>query len=129
MTDFDSKDYEVGYKRPPAEHQFKTGQSGNPKGRPKLIKDFKTDLREELEEIIVVQEGGKSKPITKQRALIKKLLLKALGGELGAQKTLASLIALHLSDVESGAEGLSDEDQKLLDKYVYKNKKEDNNSD
>lgn len=76
-------DYEVGYKRPPREHQFKPGQSGNPKGRPKLIKDFKTDLREELEEIITIQEGGKSKPITKQRALIKKLLVKALGGELG----------------------------------------------
>lgn len=127
MTDFDSKDYEVGYKRPPSEHQFKPGKSGNIKGRPKLIKNFKTDLREELEEIIMVQEGGKSKPITKQRALIKKLLLKALGGDLGAQKTLASLIALHLNDDTSEAEGLSAEDQKLLEKYVYKNIKEKNN--
>lgn len=27
--------YEVGYSRPPAEHRFKKGTSGNPKGRPK----------------------------------------------------------------------------------------------
>lgn len=27
-------DYEVGYRRPPAETQFKKGQSGNPRGRP-----------------------------------------------------------------------------------------------
>ncbi|MHC4117020.1 MAG: DUF5681 domain-containing protein [Planctomycetota bacterium] len=28
------EDYEVGYKKPPKEHQFKPGQSGNPKGPP-----------------------------------------------------------------------------------------------
>ena len=27
--------YRVGYKRPPAEHRFRKGQSGNPAGRPK----------------------------------------------------------------------------------------------
>jgi len=121
------KDYEVGYKRPPANHQFKTGQSGNPKGRPKLVKAFKADLREELEELITIQEGGKSRQITKQRALIKKLLLKALGGDLGAQKALTSLIALHLDDAESELESLSAEDQQLLEKYIYNNKKEKEN--
>jgi hypothetical protein len=29
------RDYEVGNKKPPKEHQFKPGQSGNPKGQPK----------------------------------------------------------------------------------------------
>ncbi|MDD3012279.1 MAG: DUF5681 domain-containing protein [Candidatus Gastranaerophilales bacterium] len=124
MEDNNNNNYEVGYKRPPTEHQFKPGHSGNAKGRPKLIKEFKTDLREELEEIIIVQEGGKSKPITKQRALIKKLIFKALGGELGAQKALTSLIAFHLDDTTSEVKDLSVEDQKLLDKYIYKNGKE-----
>jgi len=33
-TDRDPEDYEVGYRKPPAEFRFKKGVSGNPKGRP-----------------------------------------------------------------------------------------------
>ena len=31
----DSDDYEVGYGKPPKEHQFRPGESGNPRGQPK----------------------------------------------------------------------------------------------
>ena len=112
------KDYKVGYKKPPTEHQFKKGQSGNPKGRPKLIKDFKSDLKEELETIISVQIDGKTKAITKQQALIKKLLNKALNGEIGALRTLTNLIAIHLKPTDIQSEELSQEDKELLEKYI-----------
>ena len=120
--DSTKKDYEVGYKKPPTKNQFKKGQSGNPKGRPKLVKDFKTDLKEELESIISVQIDGKIKPITKQQAIIKKLLSKALNGELGALRTLTKLIALHLNVSESDIDELLDEDAKLFDKYFVERK-------
>ena len=42
----------VGYKRPPKHTQFKPGQSGNPRGRGKNTRNFKTDLVEELREQI-----------------------------------------------------------------------------
>ena len=46
-------DYEVGYGKPPRKSQFKPGQSGNPKGRPKGRKGFSTILVEELSEDLV----------------------------------------------------------------------------
>ena len=35
----------VGYGKPPLHSRFTRGQSGNPKGRPKGVRNFKTDVR------------------------------------------------------------------------------------
>lgn len=74
----------VGYKKPPKHTQFKSGQSGNPRGRPKGTRNLATDLKEELQEKILVTEGGKQRETTKQRAMIKSLLAKALKGDVRA---------------------------------------------
>ncbi len=68
-----SEDYEIGYGKPPEHTQFKKGQSGNSKGRPKGSKNLTADRTEELAEMIVVTEGGRRRPISKQRAMIKSL--------------------------------------------------------
>jgi hypothetical protein len=45
-----SRDYEVGYKKPPPHTRFKPGESGNPAGRPKSI-TFSEAMRTLLAEI------------------------------------------------------------------------------
>ena len=75
------KTYKVGYKKPPTATQFPPGQSGNPKGRPKGTKNLQTDLQEEFQEDIQIHAGGQTTVISKQRALIKRLMENALKGK------------------------------------------------
>jgi hypothetical protein len=84
--------YKVGYGKPPKARQFKRGKSGNPKGRPKGSLNLATDLTAELGEHITVREDGRSRKVSKQRALIKSLMAKALQGDIRA---MASLLALY----------------------------------
>lgn len=95
-------DYKIGYKKPPKHTQFQKGQSGNPKGRPKGVKNIATDIKEELEEFVTITEGGQSFQVTKQRALIKSLLVKATQGNVSAAQTLLTLKAhVEQSDLNS----------------------------
>lgn len=107
----------IGYATPPVETQWKKGTSGNPRGRKKGSVNFKTDLMQELSEIIAVTEGGKPKRITKQRALIKALLTKGMKGDVRAANAVIGWSAKVLAS-ELGApadEPLTSEEQALLD--------------
>jgi len=95
--------YDVGYKRPPKSTQFKKGQSGNPKGRPKGTKDLKTDLAEELQERVLVKEGSTERKISKQRAMVKSLMAKAMKGDARAIG-LAYNMVLRLFDLDEDEE-------------------------
>ena len=70
--------YKVGYCKPSKDAQWKKGQSGNPGGRPKGSKSYKTLLAEEGRERITIVKGGKPKRITIKRAIVKRAYHKAL---------------------------------------------------
>lgn len=126
------KNYKVGYKHPPKEYQFKPGQSGNPKGRPKVEKkDFYTDLVEELQKPITITENGERKTLTRQQALIKQLVSSALSGNsVALQKLLISLmskIPKQIMDLEEFS--MSDTDIEIIMNYLLENNKGEKNND
>ena len=83
---------QVGYGRPPKHTRFKSGQSGNLKGRPKGTLNMATVLARTLRARVVVNENGRRKTITKLEAAIQQLTNKAASGELKALQLLAGLV-------------------------------------
>ena len=109
-----SKDYAVGYRKPPKATRFKPGQSGNPKGRLKGSPNLASDLSAELGEQITVREGGQARYISKQRALIKSLMAKALQGDVRATTALLALYARVISEPPEDENGSVEEHELLI---------------
>jgi acyl-CoA synthetase (AMP-forming)/AMP-acid ligase II len=81
----------TGYKRPPVEHQFPKGKSGNPSGRRKGQRNLATVLDEVLAQTVKVKHGNKSEVMTKGEACIKILMSKAHNGDHRAVEALTTL--------------------------------------
>lgn len=87
-----SGDYEVGYRKPPVATRFQKGTGGNRKGRRKGQKNFKTQLLEELAQLVVLNENGKPVRMTKLKAVIKALTHKAMKGDTRAVAQILDLV-------------------------------------
>jgi hypothetical protein len=110
-----SKEYEVGYGKPPKRTRFEQGKSGNPKGRPKKERGMSTMLRQILNEPMHVTLKGKRRKVSTQTAILLRLTEKSLSGDLRSISTLLSLRAQHLGE-EEGVQSteLSEEELQIL---------------
>jgi hypothetical protein len=110
---------QVGYRNPPAVTQFKKGQSGNPKGRPKGVLNASTVLAQTLREKVVVNENGRRKTITKWNAAFKQIVNKAASGDLRAFQLVMMLEAKTCeSQRQPNTKALNESDKKIMESIV-----------
>ena len=92
----------VGYGKPPLKTQFKKGQSGNPKGRPKGTRNFDTDVKEMLAlPVPIDREGARRKKISTQQATLWRLREKALKGDTRAMDRVIDLAKTLNADADT----------------------------
>ena len=107
--------YKVGYKKPPQEYRFKKGKSGNPSGKPKRPKPYKSEnvferesdaiLREELNRQYKVKSGNREKRMSAKRALIRQNIQESLRGNRACLKLLmAKMDRIEAGDVAQNKE-------------------------
>jgi len=120
VSDHGADKSKIGYGRPPAEHQFKPGVSGNPKGRAPGSRSFIADLEEELRERVQVSENGKKTLVTKQRLLTKSMVNKGIKGDTRAAKLTIDQIARHTPGQQDASDPapLSETDDAILRGFV-----------
>lgn len=80
----DLPEYKVGYGHPPKDKQFKRGQSGNPKGRPKHPVTVKESLNKIMSTYVTVTEDGVRKKKTILELSMKKYANELLKGNMKA---------------------------------------------
>jgi hypothetical protein len=113
------EDDKVGYRKPPTRTRFQPGVSGNPAGRRKGSVNLKTDLRSELSERIHVREGERSLKISKQRAMLKAMVAKALKGDARAATVVLMLVGrLFEPEVSEEVPALTSDDQAILERFL-----------
>jgi len=87
----------IGFGRPPIEHRFKPGQSGNPKGRPKKKQDEAAMLEmaklvmDEAGRPVTARIGDKTVTLPALEAMLRNLMKQALQGDRHAQSMILKL--------------------------------------
>ncbi|MDO8433560.1 MAG: DUF5681 domain-containing protein [Candidatus Binatus sp.] len=121
MEDKDDPNYRVGYRRPPRQHQFKKGQSGNPKGRPRGSKGSKTLLRKILAQKVAVNEQGQQRSISMLEVVLKQWINKAARGDYRSIRLLLENIPAlekHLPESRKKSGGISDKTAEAIMKAL-----------
>ena len=94
------KNYEVGYSRPPKTKQFRKGQSGNPKGRPKGSKNMSSLFLEVASRKVTITESGRTRRVSLLDAVLTQMATGAAKGDRHSRRDFLQF----LSTIEAKAE-------------------------
>jgi hypothetical protein len=79
-----TREYDIGYRKPPKHSRFRPGQSGNPKGRPKGARSLNTLAREVFGQTVIVKTAGGERKMNAVELGLNKLRELAARGDLKA---------------------------------------------
>jgi hypothetical protein len=115
-----SEESDVGYGKPPKRSQFKKGESGNPRGRPKGSKNLMTLIKRELDSQITVEQNGKKRKIRRKEALVKSLVNDALKGKDRPREKIFDFVErAEKTDVEQPSQSvLAQRDTQILERFL-----------
>lgn len=117
-----SEKNKCGFCIPPKEHQYKKGQSGNPQGRPRGVRNRNTIVREQMSrKITLTTPDGVSRHISTKEGIIAKQTNKALQGDLDSAKWIFGLSDAADAEYEAMSKArdtLSQDDKKILEQYI-----------
>lgn len=111
-------DYDVGYRKPPAQHRFQPGNKANPKGRRKGSRNRKLVIQDVLFDPVTVRENGETKKMPALEAVLKKTLAKALTGDNKAALTIIGIAqreGILSPEQEEAVEDMSASDLAILE--------------
>lgn len=117
---------DVGYGQPPTHSQFKKGASGNPKGRPRGAKNFRTELNKVLNETFPIEVQGRKRRIKTTEVILRTQRKKAFQGDPRASATMLRYAEMEqqredVAAAEKAQRDVEAEDIALLQAFLLRN--------
>jgi hypothetical protein len=120
------EEYRVGPGRPPKEHRWKPGQSGNPKGAKPKKRSLVPELKEQFERVfsqkLKVTQGDRQRLISRWVAGLEQLSIQFAKGDRHARRDVlyfAEKLGVDLlNSAKAPDQSLSADHQAILDAYV-----------
>lgn len=119
------RDYEIGYGRPPKRHQFKRGQSGNPRGRAKGSRNAATLMADIMAETVTMKVNGKTRKATNLEGMLRRQAQKAItAGDNNSARFILDILDRHEAQrrnaIAAGAtaESLAETDQSIIAAFM-----------
>jgi hypothetical protein len=113
----------VGRGNPPVSGQFKSGQSGNPRGRPKRAHTLGQLIDSALQAKVTISESGRARKVTALEAIVLKQRNAALGGDPKAIERILRLAQMAAGpksapgEADAGRRNNTNDDRKIISEF------------